>query len=115
MDPKTNELTLNLGPMSPNYKCVGKRMHSATLWMGIVGFAVMTILMAKKVKGAIMLGIVFVTVVSWIPGHLASYLGEGSDIDGTPGGAWDYSGIWAGGNGGGLRGGLTRGLGQDLG
>ena len=82
MDPKTNELTLNLGPMSPNYRCVGKRLHSANTWMGIVGVAVMAILMAKKVKGAIMMGILFVTVISWIPGHLASYLGEGAEIDG---------------------------------
>jgi len=82
MDPKTNELTLNLGPMSPNYKCVGKRLHSANTWMGIAGVAVMAILMAKKVKGAIMMGIAFVTFISWIPGHGGSYLGAGSEIDG---------------------------------
>lgn len=35
-------------------------------------------------QGALFIGIAFITVVSWIPGHAASYLGAGSDI---PGGA----------------------------
>lgn len=29
-----------------------------------------------------MIGIVFVTVIAWIPGHAASYFGEGSSIKG---------------------------------
>lgn len=35
-------------------------------------------------QGALFIGIAFITVISWIPGHAASYLGAGSDI---PGGA----------------------------
>lgn len=82
MDPKTNTLKAELGPPAPNYQCKGKRMHSATLWMGISAFACMAILMAKKVKGAVMVGIVLITAISWIPGHQGSYLGAGSSIPG---------------------------------
>ena len=38
--------------------------------------------MMRRVKGAIMAGILFTTFISWIPGHNASYLGEGSQVDG---------------------------------
>eukprot|EP00878_Enallax_costatus_P028682 GHUV01031005.1.p1 GENE.GHUV01031005.1~~GHUV01031005.1.p1 ORF type:complete len:100 (-),score=15.55 GHUV01031005.1:527-826(-) len=62
----------------------GKRMHLATLWLGIAGITIMAMLMARKVKGAIMMGILFTTFISWIPGHQASYLGAGSQV---PGGA----------------------------
>jgi xanthine/uracil/vitamin C permease (AzgA family) len=34
----------------------GKRMHLATLWLGICGLALMTMLAARKVKGSIMYG-----------------------------------------------------------
>lgn len=34
----------------------GKRMHLATLWLGICGLALMAMLMARHVKGAIMAG-----------------------------------------------------------
>jgi AGZA family xanthine/uracil permease-like MFS transporter len=50
--------------------------------MGISAFACMAILMAKKVKGAVMVGIVLITAISWIPGHQGSYLGAGSSIPG---------------------------------
>lgn len=38
----------------------------------------MAFMMVKKVKGAIMVGIMFVSVIAWIPGHDASYLGSHS-------------------------------------
>jgi xanthine/uracil/vitamin C permease (AzgA family) len=44
----------------------------------------MAVLMAKRVKGALMLGIVFTTAISWIPGHAASYVG-----------GWPTSARWA--------------------
>jgi hypothetical protein len=34
----------------------GKRMHLATMWLGICGLAFMTMLTARRVKGAIMYG-----------------------------------------------------------
>jgi xanthine/uracil/vitamin C permease (AzgA family) len=60
----------------------GKRLHSPTLWLGAAGLGFMAVLMAKRVKGALMLGIVFTTAISWIPGHAASYLGAGSQVPG---------------------------------
>lgn len=33
-------------------------------------------------QGSIMIGIVFVTVIAWIPGHAASYFGAGSSYAG---------------------------------
>jgi xanthine/uracil/vitamin C permease (AzgA family) len=63
----------------------GKRLHSPTLWLGAAGLGFMAVLMAKRVKGALMLGIVFTTAISWIPGHAASYLGAGSQVPGGRG------------------------------
>lgn len=34
------------------------------------------------VQGAIIIGLLFVTFISWIPNHAASYLGDQSDIEG---------------------------------
>lgn len=83
-DPDTGLLEASLGPPSSTYQCQGKRMHLATMWLGISGLAIMVLLMARKVKGAIMVGILFTTFLSWIPGHQATYLGEESQV---PGGA----------------------------
>lgn len=73
-----------LGNAAPNYACVGAKMRSPTLWLGIAGFIIVAVLMQRKVKGSIMIGIVFVTAIAWIPGHGASYLKASSAI---PGGA----------------------------
>ena len=50
--------------------CVGvclqsKRMHSASLWLGIAGLTLMVLLMGRRFKGSIMIGILFVTFISW--------------------------------------------------
>jgi len=60
-------------------------MRSATAWLGIAGGCIMAFLSAWHVKGALFIGIAFVTIISWIPGHAASFLGDGSPI---PGGAY---------------------------
>ncbi|MEW5314592.1 MAG: hypothetical protein WDW38_006075 [Sanguina aurantia] len=73
-----------LGPGSPNYSCDGMRMRSSTMWLGIFGGMMMVLLMGRNIKGSIMIGILFVTFVSWIQGHGGSFLGAGSQI---PGGA----------------------------
>jgi AGZA family xanthine/uracil permease-like MFS transporter len=57
-------------------------MHSASLWLGIVGLCIMVLLMGRRVKGSIMIGILFVTFISWIPYHKATYFGEESQIKG---------------------------------
>lgn len=40
----------------------------------------MTFLLMKRVRGGIVFGILFVTIIAWIPGHKASYLGSDSPI-----------------------------------
>ncbi|KAG2492665.1 hypothetical protein HYH03_009080 [Edaphochlamys debaryana] len=73
----------NVGPASPNYACITKmKMRSGSLWLGIMGGVMMVMLMARGFRGAIMTAILFVTFVSWIPGHSASYLGNTSQIPG---------------------------------
>lgn len=42
----------------------------------------MVLLMGRRFKGAIMVGILFVTFISWIPYHGATYFGEASQIKG---------------------------------
>ena len=42
-----------------------KRMHSASLWLGISGLTLMVLLMGRRFKGSIMVGILFVTFISW--------------------------------------------------
>lgn len=42
-------------------------------------------------QGTLAVGILFVTIISWIPGHAASYIGEGADISGRqPKGPFPY-------------------------
>ncbi|GAB4816680.1 hypothetical protein N2152v2_003726 [Parachlorella kessleri] len=62
--------------------CSGGKMRSATMWLGIAGGVLMAVLLFAGVKGSLVIGIVFVTVISWIPNHSASYLGEASAIRG---------------------------------
>lgn len=52
------------------------------MWLGIAGFVVIVVLMSRHVNGAIMLGILFTTLISWIPNHSASYLTAESQIAG---------------------------------
>ncbi|KAG2430674.1 hypothetical protein HYH02_013671 [Chlamydomonas schloesseri] len=73
----------NIGPASPNYACISNmKMRSASLWLGICGGIFMVLLMARGFRGAIMVAILFVTFISWIPDHGASYLGASSQIPG---------------------------------
>jgi AGZA family xanthine/uracil permease-like MFS transporter len=81
-NPDTGLLEANLGPPSSSYMCQGKRLHNASLWLGVSGLAFMVLLMGRRFKGAIMVGILFVTFISWIPYHGATYFGEASQIKG---------------------------------
>ncbi|KIY95064.1 putative MFS transporter, AGZA family, xanthine/uracil permease, partial [Monoraphidium neglectum] len=81
-DPTTLLPKLNLGPPSDSFSCQGKRLHLPSLWLGVSGLLVMALLMGRRVKGAIMVGILWTTFIAWIPGHGASYLGDGSQIMG---------------------------------
>ncbi len=64
------------------YACANNEMRSPTMWLGISGGIIMSLLTAWRVKGALIIGVAFVTIISWIPGHAASYLGAGSPIPG---------------------------------
>lgn len=81
--PTINSLVLGT-PSSNRYCEPAGKMRAATLWLGISGGMLMTILMAKGVKGAIMAGIAMVTIISWIPtaSNKATYLGKHSSIPG---------------------------------
>ncbi|KAJ1981508.1 hypothetical protein H4R35_000674 [Dimargaris xerosporica] len=67
-DPTT---IVTLGACPPQYKndhgvCQGHTMESATTWIGILGFVIITVLSIFRVKGAILIGVLFVAVLSWI-------------------------------------------------
>lgn len=53
------------GTVSGDIFCLRDRMESPTLWLGLVGFVIIAYCLVKNIKGAMIYGIVFVTVVSW--------------------------------------------------
>ncbi|ESW12094.1 hypothetical protein PHAVU_008G084300 [Phaseolus vulgaris] len=53
------------GAVSGKILCSGSRMESPTLWLGLVGFIIIACCLMKNIKGAMIYGIVFVTVISW--------------------------------------------------
>ncbi|KAJ7530903.1 hypothetical protein O6H91_14G024100 [Diphasiastrum complanatum] len=61
------------GTASGNILCLKHRMESATLWLGVVGFVIISYAMIKNIKGAMIYGILFVTVVSWFRGTKVTY------------------------------------------
>jgi AGZA family xanthine/uracil permease-like MFS transporter len=88
LNPTTNlpEAT-GLGARSANYQCVKHKMRSGTMWLGIWAGVLIVVLTYYEVKAAIMYGVLFATLVSWIPGSTVSYL-----TDALPGGPerFDY-------------------------
>ncbi|KAI9152776.1 hypothetical protein LWI28_001011 [Acer negundo] len=56
------------GTVSGDIMCLNGRMESPTLWLGIVGFVIIAYCLVKNVKGAMIYGIIFVTVISWFRG-----------------------------------------------
>jgi AGZA family xanthine/uracil permease-like MFS transporter len=72
-----------LGPRTANYQCKTQgRLRSGSLWLGVAGGIIMVLCMGRNIRGAIMIGILFVTFISWIPNHQASYLGGLSQFPG---------------------------------
>ncbi|KAG0331176.1 hypothetical protein BG000_011132 [Podila horticola] len=49
-------------------KCIGPHMESATTWMGLLGFVIISICLLFRVKGAVLVGILVVSILSWIRG-----------------------------------------------
>ncbi|XP_051115874.1 adenine/guanine permease AZG2-like [Andrographis paniculata] len=48
--------------------CIGGKMQSPTFWLGTVGFLIMCFGIMKNVKGSMIYGMVFVTLISWFRG-----------------------------------------------
>lgn len=53
--------------------CTSHRMESPTFWLAIVGFVIISYCLMKKIKGAMIYGILFVTLVSWIRNTQVTY------------------------------------------
>ena len=76
--------TANLPAPGSNYQCVGgHKLHGGTMWLGLAGFFLMVVLMSRGFRGAIIVGVLFSTIIAWIPGHSASYLGNTSNLPGA--------------------------------
>ncbi|NP_001146825.1 Adenine/guanine permease AZG1 [Zea mays] len=58
------------GTVSGGILCLSGRMTSPTFWLAVVGFLIIAFCLIKRVKGALIYGILFVTFVSW-PRHTA--------------------------------------------
>lgn len=60
---------------SDAYTCdnLGGQMESPTAWMGILGTVIMAILLAYKVKSSFVIGIAFVTIISWFRGTTVTF------------------------------------------
>ncbi|KAH6812341.1 Xanthine/uracil permease family protein [Perilla frutescens var. frutescens] len=56
----------NMNPTSG--ECIGGQMQSPTFWLGFVGFLIMCYGLMKNIKGSMIYGMLFVTLVSWIRG-----------------------------------------------
>ncbi|KAG0267705.1 hypothetical protein BG011_000016 [Mortierella polycephala] len=64
----------------------GTRMESPTTWIGIMGFVIISICLLFRVKGAVLVGILTVSILSWIRGTSFTYFPD------TPAGndSFDY-------------------------
>lgn len=53
--------------------CAGGKMKSPTFWLGSVGFLITCYGLMKKIKGSMIYGILFVTLISWIRNTSVTY------------------------------------------
>ncbi|KAF3436806.1 hypothetical protein FNV43_RR19559 [Rhamnella rubrinervis] len=54
-------------------ECLGGKMRSPKFWLGSVGFLITSYGLMKEIKGSMMYGILFVTIVSWFRGTSVTY------------------------------------------
>lgn len=61
--------------VSDTYTCdvLGGKMLSATTWIGILGMMIMAVMIAYKKNAGIIVGILFVTVISWFRNTAVSF------------------------------------------
>ncbi|KAL2932769.1 Adenine/guanine permease AZG2 [Bienertia sinuspersici] len=60
-----------VGLIGPDMKM--KSLNSPTFWLGVVGFIIMCYGMAHEVKGSMIYGILFVTLISWFRSTSVTY------------------------------------------
>mmetsp|Transcript_4894 Transcript_4894/g.5962 ORF Transcript_4894/g.5962 Transcript_4894/m.5962 type:complete len:539 (+) Transcript_4894:90-1706(+) len=67
--------TLGICVKSDAYTCddLGGIMTSGTMWLGILGFMIMVVLMAYKRNSSMIIGIAFVTFISWFRDTAVTY------------------------------------------
>ncbi|KAF8939445.1 inner membrane protein yieG [Dissophora ornata] len=54
--------------------CVdGTHMRSPTTWMGIFGFVIISVLLLYRVRGAVLVGILFISILSWFRNTTFTY------------------------------------------
>ncbi|EOY22370.1 hypothetical protein QUC31_007694 [Theobroma cacao] len=53
--------------------CLGGKMRSPTFWLGFAGFLITCYGLMKEIKGSMIYGILFVTLISWIRGTAVTY------------------------------------------
>ncbi|CAG8639574.1 16340_t:CDS:2 [Dentiscutata erythropus] len=61
--------------------CTGHHMESPITWFGVLGFLIIAILLLYKVKGSLLLGITFISVVSWFRNSQVTYFPYTPDGD----------------------------------
>ncbi|KAK9764508.1 hypothetical protein K7432_007914 [Basidiobolus ranarum] len=73
-DPAT---LVTLGGCDPMYKkdgqCLSGKMEGPTVWMGIFGFFLISMLTLFRVKGAVLFGVLLVAIISWFRGTSVTY------------------------------------------
>ncbi|KAL4278609.1 hypothetical protein GQ457_03G019000 [Hibiscus cannabinus] len=53
--------------------CLGGKMRSPTFWLSMVGFLITCYGLMKEIKGSMIYGILFITLISWIRGTVVTY------------------------------------------
>lgn len=67
------QYTCDIDPSFPRGNQGGGVMSSSTMWLGIMGFLLISILMTKKIQAAIVFGVALVTFLSWFKNTDISY------------------------------------------
>ncbi|RIA93369.1 purine transporter [Glomus cerebriforme] len=54
-------------------RCLNHHMESATTWLGILGFIIISLLTLYRIKGSILIGIILISVISWFRNTAFTY------------------------------------------
>ena len=69
--------------VSDSYTCdvLGGKMTSATSWLGMLGLLIIVVLLAYRKRSGIIIGILFVTIISWFRNTAVSYFPDTPEGD----------------------------------